>query len=30
VLETGTITIHGPATEIARNEQVRKAYLGEV
>ena len=30
VLETGTITFHGPATEIARNEQVRKAYLGEV
>lgn len=30
VLETGTITFHGPAAEIARNEQVRKAYLGEV
>lgn len=29
VLETGTITIHGPADEIARNEQVRRAYLGE-
>jgi branched-chain amino acid transport system ATP-binding protein len=29
VLETGTITIHGPAAEIARNEQVRRAYLGE-
>lgn len=29
VLETGTITFHGPAAEIAQNEQVRKAYLGE-
>jgi branched-chain amino acid transport system ATP-binding protein len=29
VLETGTITIHGSSAEIARNEQVRKAYLGE-
>lgn len=29
VLETGTITFHGPASEIAQNEQVRKAYLGE-
>jgi len=30
VLETGTITFHGTAAEIARNEQIRKAYLGEV
>jgi branched-chain amino acid transport system ATP-binding protein len=29
VLETGTITFHGPSAEIAQNEQVRKAYLGE-
>lgn len=29
VLETGLITLHGPADEIARHEQVRKAYLGE-
>jgi branched-chain amino acid transport system ATP-binding protein len=29
VIETGTITIHGSSAEIARNEQVRKAYLGE-
>ncbi len=29
VLETGNIVIHGPASEIAQNEQVRKAYLGE-
>ena len=29
VLETGQIAVHGPAAEIARNEQVRKAYLGE-
>jgi len=29
VLETGTITFHGPADEIAHNEQIRKAYLGE-
>ncbi len=29
VLETGHITLEGPAGDIARNEQVRKAYLGE-
>ena len=29
VLETGTIAFQGPAAEIAGNEQVRKAYLGE-
>ncbi len=29
VLETGQITLEGSATEIAQNEQVRKAYLGE-
>ena len=29
VMETGLITLHGPAEEIARHEQVRKAYLGE-
>ena len=29
VLETGHIILEGPATDIARNEQVRKAYLGE-
>jgi branched-chain amino acid transport system ATP-binding protein len=29
VLETGHITLEGPASDIAKNEQVRKAYLGE-
>ena len=28
VLETGTITLHGPASELASNEEVQKAYLG--
>jgi branched-chain amino acid transport system ATP-binding protein len=29
VLETGHITLQGPASELANNDQVRKAYLGE-
>ncbi len=29
VLETGDIILHGPSADIARNEQVRKAYLSE-
>jgi len=29
VLETGQIILQGPSSEIARNEQVRKAYLSE-
>lgn len=29
VLETGTIILHGKASEIEQNEDVRKAYLGE-
>jgi len=29
VLETGQIILEGPCSEIARNEQVRKAYLSE-
>lgn len=29
VLETGEIRLHGPATEIAGNPEVRRAYLGE-
>ena len=29
VMETGLITLQGPAEELARNEEVRKAYLGE-
>jgi branched-chain amino acid transport system ATP-binding protein len=29
VLETGHITLEGAASDIAKNEQVRKAYLGE-
>jgi branched-chain amino acid transport system ATP-binding protein len=29
VLETGRIVLSGPAAELAGNEQVRKAYLGE-
>lgn len=28
VLETGTITLHGPAQSLRNNEEVRKAYLG--
>jgi branched-chain amino acid transport system ATP-binding protein len=28
VLETGEITLKGPAAELARNEEVQKAYLG--
>lgn len=28
VLETGRITLEGPAAELARNEQVIAAYLG--
>ena len=29
VLETGEITLSGPSGELLKNEQVRKAYLGE-
>ena len=29
VLETGKITLSGPATDLANNDEVRKAYLGE-
>lgn len=29
VLETGEIRLHGPADDIAKNDEVRKAYLGE-
>ena len=29
VLETGHITLEGPAKELAHNDEVRKAYLGE-
>ncbi len=29
VLETGSISLEGPSSEIARNEQVKKAYLSE-
>ncbi len=29
VLETGTIILEGPAADLAKNEDVRKAYLGE-
>jgi branched-chain amino acid transport system ATP-binding protein len=29
VLETGTITLHGPSAEIAANPKVKQAYLGE-
>ncbi len=28
ILETGTITHHGPAAELAKDEAVKKAYLG--
>lgn len=30
VLETGNIILEGPATELEKNEKVRKAYLGEL
>jgi branched-chain amino acid transport system ATP-binding protein len=30
VLETGNIILDGPATELEKNEKVRKAYLGEL
>jgi branched-chain amino acid transport system ATP-binding protein len=29
VLETGSVALEGPATELKTNEQVRKTYLGE-
>jgi branched-chain amino acid transport system ATP-binding protein len=29
VLETGAIALSGPAAELARNDEVRRAYLGE-
>jgi branched-chain amino acid transport system ATP-binding protein len=29
VLETGNIVLEGPAAELAANEQIKKAYLGE-
>jgi branched-chain amino acid transport system ATP-binding protein len=29
VLETGQIILEGPAKELAHNDEVRKAYLGE-
>jgi branched-chain amino acid transport system ATP-binding protein len=28
VLETGEIAMHGPAADLARSDEVRKAYLG--
>jgi branched-chain amino acid transport system ATP-binding protein len=28
VLETGTIVLSGPATEIKENAEIKKAYLG--
>ena len=28
VLETGRITLHGPAKELRSNEEVKRAYLG--
>ncbi|HQL37558.1 MAG TPA: ABC transporter ATP-binding protein, partial [Bacillota bacterium] len=28
VLETGNIVLQGPACELAKNEEVKKAYLG--
>jgi branched-chain amino acid transport system ATP-binding protein len=29
VLETGTVTLHGPSAEVAQNPKVKEAYLGE-
>ena len=29
VLETGSITMEGPAKELMANDAIRKAYLGE-
>ena len=29
VMETGTIALEGPSSELRANEQVRKTYLGE-
>jgi len=29
VLETGKISIEGPAKELMENDEIRKAYLGE-
>ena len=29
VLETGQVRLHGPASEIAANDDIRRAYLGE-
>lgn len=29
VLETGKITMHGPGSELAQNEEIREAYLGK-
>jgi ABC-type branched-chain amino acid transport systems, ATPase component len=29
VLETGEVTLHGPGVELLKNDDVRKAYLGE-
>jgi branched-chain amino acid transport system ATP-binding protein len=29
VMESGNITLQGPAAELAEDEAIRKAYLGE-
>ena len=29
VLQTGTIVLSGPASELAANQEVKRAYLGE-
>jgi branched-chain amino acid transport system ATP-binding protein len=29
VIESGVITLHGTGAELAKNDSVRKAYLGE-
>jgi branched-chain amino acid transport system ATP-binding protein len=29
VMETGTLATEGPASQIAQNEEIRKAYMGE-
>jgi branched-chain amino acid transport system ATP-binding protein len=29
VLESGTLKLEGPAADLAKNDEVRKAYLGE-